>query len=400
MAAVDVIVVGGGPGGSATAAFLARSGMRVALFERATFPRRKPCGDYLNPGCDAAFARLGVRDAVAASGARTVHGMHIVAPTGDAVTLSFEHRVGWDLPRRTLDDLLLRHASRCGARVFQGVRVVGVARDPRRVLVSVARAPGAAPETYTASLAVGADGLRSAVARMAGLGGPPRRGRYTLGAYLEGLAPRTAPDAGVGEVHLGTDRYCGVAYLPEGLANVTVAVGRDTLRSRGGPIEAWYWASLRTFPELADRLAHARQVGPIAASGPLGYWRRRCVADRIVLVGDAAAYVDPMTGQGVYLALRGAELAASAALEALGRAGSIRRGLAGYVRARGELHGVFLISRILQALAFRPGLATRVIRRLRAQPELGAAMIAAIGNVAPPGSVLRPGFIARTLGVV
>jgi len=89
-----------------------------------------------------------------------------------------------------------------------------------------------------------------------------------------------------------------------------------------------------------------------------------------------------------------------AALEALGRAGPIRRGLAGYVRARGELHGVFLISRILQALAFRPGLATRVIRRLRAQPELGAAMIAAIGNVAPPGSVLRPGFIARTLGVV
>lgn len=399
MPAADVIVVGGGPAGSATAASLARSGVRVALFEREIFPRRKPCGDYLNPGCDAAFGRLGVREAVAAAGARTVHGMRIVAPAGDGVTLSFGHRVGWDLPRRTLDDLLLAHAARCGARVYQGVRVVGIARDRSQVRVSILRRSGAPAEIYSARLAVGADGLRSAVARMGGLGGPPRRGRYTVGAYLEGLAPR-AQDAGAGEVHLGKDRYCGVAYLPGGLANVTVAVGRDTLRSRPDTIEAWYWASLRTFPELADRLAHARQVGPIAGSGPLAYWRRRCVADRIVLVGDAAAYMDPMTGQGVYLALRGAELASAAVLDALRHVRSPRRGLAAYARARHELRGVFVISRILQALTFRPGIAARVVRQLRAEPHLGAALIAAVGNIAPPESVLRPGFIARTLGIV
>jgi len=401
MPTADVIVVGGGPAGSATAAALARRGMRVALFERETFPRRKPCGDYLNPGCAAAFVRLGVHDAVAASGARAVHGMHIVAPAGDGVTLPFGQRAGWDLPRRTLDDILLAHAARCGARVFQGARVVGVARESGRVRVAVEHRHGAAPETYSASLAVGADGLRSAVARIAGSGGPPRRGRYTVGAYVEGLAPLRAgntPD--VGEVHLGPDRYCGVAHLSGGLANVTVAVGRDTLRSRCGPIDAWYWAALRTFPALADRLAHARQVGTVAGSGPLAYWRRRCVADGILLVGDAAAYVDPLTGQGVYLALRGAELAAAAALEALGGEGPIRRALAAYERARRELMGVFLISRILQMLACRPAVASRVVRRLQAHPELGAALIAAIGNVARPASVLHPGFIARTLGIV
>jgi len=401
MPAADVIVVGGGPAGSATAASLASRGVRVALFERATFPRRKPCGDYLNPGCDAALARLGVRDAVAASGARAVRGMHLVAPTGDGVTLPFEQRAGWDLPRRTLDDILLAHAERCGTRVFQGACVVGVARESGRVRVTVTHRPGAAPETYCASLVVGADGLRSAVARIAGSGGAPRRGRYTVGGYLEGLAPLWAGhDPDVGEVHLGTDRYCGVAYLPGGLANVTVAVDRSALRSHHGPIDAWYWASLRAFPALADRLAHAHQVGAVAGSGPLSYWRRSCVADGIVLVGDAAAYVDPLTGQGVYLALRGAELAAAAVLRALGGDGPVRRALAVYERARRELTGVFVISRILQLLAFRPGIAGRVVRRLRAQPELGTALIAAIGNVTRPATVLRPGFIARTLGLV
>ena len=102
----------------------------------------------------------------------------------------------------------------------------------------------------------------------------------------------------------------------------------------------------------------------------------------------------------MYLALRGAELAAAAALRALGGEGPARRVLAAYEHARRELTGVFAISRILQLLAFRPAIAGRVVRRLRAHPELGAALIAAIGNVTRPATVLRPGFIARTLGII
>ena len=398
----DVIVVGGGPAGSATAAALARRGCRVTLFERETFPRRKPCGDFLNAGCAAALERLGVRDAVAGAGARPVLGMHIVAPEGTAVTLRFGGRAGWALPRRALDQLLLAHAANTGVRVHQRVSAVAIERDGGRTRVTVAHRGTGATETHTAALDVGADGLRSLVARATGLGGPPRRGRYTVGTYLEGVLPLEDGGGGdVGEIHLRRERYCGVVYLPGGLANVTLALGRTELRAWRGAVEAGYWASLRGFPALSDRLARARRVDAVAATGPLAYWRRRCVADGIMLVGDAAAYIDPLTGQGVYLALRGAELAAATALRALDRTGPRLGSLGTYERdRRRELWGVFAISRVLQALAFRPGVASRTLRRLAARPELGAALIGAIGNFAAPGSVLRARFLAQALGVL
>jgi len=399
---VDVIVVGGGPAGSATASSLARRGCRVVLFERETFPRRKPCGDYLNPGCAGALDRLGVREPLTRAGAQPVRGMHVVAPQGAGATLTFEGRPGWGLPRRTLDHILLARAASAGVRVYEGANVTTVDRDARRMRVTVRCRRGGTAETYTAALVVGSDGLRSTVARAAGIGAAPRRGRYTVGSYVEGLRP--PEDAGgedIGEIHLWADRYCGVAYLPGGLANVTLALGRAEVRAWRGAIPEGYWRALLAFPRLRDRLSRARRVEPVAVAGPLPYWRRRCVADGIVLVGDAGAHVDPLTGQGVYLALRGAELAAASVVRALDGAGPNYAALTAYERERErEFAGVFAISRILQGFAFRPAVAGHTIRRLAARPELGTALIAAIGNASRPDTVLRFGFMARLFGVL
>ncbi len=399
---LDVIVVGAGPAGSAAAAILTRSGCSVLVLDRARFPRPKPCGDYLNPGCAAVLARIGARGAVA-SAATPIAGMRITAHNGMEAATMFSAGTGYALSRSALDHLLVAYAAGVGASVIEEASVVRIEQDAQQVRVTAERRQrGTRVERHRARLVIGADGLRSRVARMIGAGDTPRDGRFTVGGYLDGLPP--AVDAGdrrpCGEIHLARGRYCGVAYLPDGLANVTIALGRRELHAWRGSIAPRYWAALRAFPGLADRVARATLVGALRPSGPLAFWRRRAASPGVLLAGDAAAFIDPMTGQGVYLALRGGELAAEAAMGMLDGTGPTRRSLASYEEARRRAFGdAFLLSRILQGIALRPQLAAHAVRRMAVRPDVGTRFIDAVGNVEQAPSVLRPGFLAGLLGI-
>ncbi|HEY3246975.1 MAG TPA: FAD-dependent monooxygenase [bacterium] len=369
----DVAIVGAGPAGCAAAIRLGRVGYRVLLLDRAVFPRDKPCGDYCDPGAVAILAGLGSLPAVRGAGAAPIEGMRIVAQDGTSIRPRFPTGVGLLIRRLTLDAELVRTAVHAGVEMREQTRVLGAHCERDRITLQIDRPPG----TVTAALAIVCDGMHSTLGQHLGLLAPIPPRRYTVGAYFSGLG---GPPQG--ELHLGAGMYCGVARFGNGLANVCMALPRPSLRRRAA--DRAFADSLQAFPRLADELAPARLESRYRSSGPIGFRVNRMVADRLLLAGDAAAQIDPMTGQGIYFALRSGVLAAETAASALVTGDLTASQLAPYVSRRRAVFGSKLrAARALQFLALHRRLTPALIRRLRARPSLASQLIGATGDVWP-----------------
>ena len=306
----DVAVVGAGPAGSATALLLARAGARVLLVDRARFPREKPCSEYLSPESTRVLERLGsdVLAAVAAASPARLTGMKVVAPSGTGVVGRFE-TFSFALPRTRFDMILRNAAEAAGVEVRERVRVEELVYDGGAVGGVVARDGGRGTrEAYRARIVVGADGLRSVVARRLGMvhTAGPRRMAFT--AHVADV--HDVHD--LGEMHVGRPGYVGLGPIGNGVTTVALVVPLAEAR-RGDR----FFTELNRFPGVAGRFDARRMVRRVLATGPFARWSRRPVAGGggALLVGVAADFFDPFTGQGIYSALRGAELAASAILE-------------------------------------------------------------------------------------
>jgi menaquinone-9 beta-reductase len=309
----DAVVIGAGPAGSATAARLAERGFRVALLDRARFPRTKPCAEYVSPGTVAALGRLGVLPEVLAERPARLRGMRVVGADGRGFEGRFAEGEGLGIARARLDQILVRAAMRRGAVLLEGTTFVHCAPSTGGVVRVLARDAGG-PVELAARLVVGADGLTSRVARQLGIARPAAGRTVALVAHAAGVTGMRD----VGEMHVGRAGYVGLAPLGAGVTNVAVVVGRDHARPRGGPADQLR-ALLAQFPTVRERVARAQLVSPVRGVGPFGRGTRRATADQALLVGDAADFYDPFTGEGVFAALTGAELAAEAAASALAR---------------------------------------------------------------------------------
>jgi len=380
----DVIVVGAGPAGSATARLLAKAGARVLLLDRARFPREKPCSEYLSPESTRVLERLGaeVLDAVAAAAPARLTGMKVVAPSGTGVVGRFD-TFSFALPRTTFDSILRDAAEAAGAEVREGVKVEELVYDGGAVGGVVARATGNGKrETIRARVVVGADGLRSVVARR--LGKVIRTAPYRV-AFTAHVADACDVDD-LGEMHVGRPGYVGLG--PIGAGVTTVALVLPLAEARRGER---FFDELNRFPGVAGRFDPRRIVRRVLATGPFARWSRRPAANGALLVGDAADFFDPFTGQGIYSALRGAELAAAAIVDTLATGASLQR----YARARRrEFAGKWLLERLIGIAVGWPALIERVVGRLIRRPELADLLVRATGNCIPARAALAPGVLA------
>ncbi|MGA9838746.1 MAG: geranylgeranyl reductase family protein [Gemmatimonadaceae bacterium] len=402
MSGIDVIVVGGGPAGASTAYGLARSGARVAVLDRARFPRPKPCAEYLSPQASRVLSEMGVLDAVEGAGAAQLAGMIVRAPNGACIRGRFLARHGFrafrdrglSLPREVLDPILLDAARRAGAEVHEGVRVVDLARDRRgRVAGVVVLGAGGQRRTLYARLVVGADGLNSVVAQRLGLARRwPWPRRLALVAHFRDVEGITE----FGEMHVARDGYVGLADVGGGLVNVSAVFPQAAGRAIAADPAAFFEGWLARQPQLAPRFAGARRVEAVRAVGPFASHARRSWAPGALLVGDAADFFDPFTGEGIYTALRGGELAALHARAALDATttGAADAALAAYHRARRrEFGGKWVVERVIAVVIAKAPLINRAARCCEAHPDMADLLVGVAGDFVPPRRVMRPSFL-------
>ncbi len=309
---IEVLVAGAGPAGAIAALVLARAGVRVLLVDRAKFPRPKLCGETVNPGTLALLRALGL-DGIERSG-RPLDGMIVTGASGLEVHAPYPQSHGLAITRERLDHLLVEAAAHAGAQVQEQVRVVGPivegsgpALRVRGVTLDARRGRIRLPAVWT----VGAEGRRPTLALSLGLVAHPRAPRrWAVGAYFSGVTGLSS----FGEMHIRHGHYIGISPVPGGLAN-TCVVTADRRKLRP-PFDLL----VRTVAEdrlLGARFVSARRESPMMCLGPLALDARACGLPGMVLAGDAAGFIDPMTGDGLRFAIRGGMLAAEAILQAL-----------------------------------------------------------------------------------
>ncbi|MEH0937998.1 geranylgeranyl reductase family protein [Micromonospora psammae] len=396
----DVIVVGAGPGGSATAYHLARHGVRVLLLEKTEFPREKVCGDGLTPRAVRQLIRMGV-DTSPEAGWLQNKGLRVI---GGGVRLELDWpdlasfpNYGLVRTRLDFDDLLAQRAVSAGAKLRTGVNVMGpvLDADDRVIGVQAEVGPEKEPATFHAPLVVAADGVSGRFPLALGLAkredrpiGVAVRRYYRSPAkhddnYLESWLELRSKDSdallpGYGWIFGLGDGRVNVGL---GVLNSSSAFGKTNYRRL---LTDW----LANTPEDWGMTDETNAEGPIlGAALPMGFNRVPHYTRGVLLVGDSGGMVNPFNGEGIAYAMESGELAAEIAVQALARpAGAEReRALMAYPQElKARFGGYYRLGGIFVKLIGRPEVMRMATRHGMPHPTLMRFVLKLLANLTDP----------------
>lgn len=324
----DVVVIGGGPGGSAVATLCAKAGLDVALFERQTFPRFQ-VGESLIPAVNLTLERLGVREQMDGRHFPRKHGVQFFSPKGATRPFYFTEvqdprmHSTWQVLRSDFDAMLLENAENAGVKVRTRTEVLDAVETDGVVTGVEIQNPGGTKETIDSRVVVDASGQQGLLVRK--FGGRtilPGLQNASIYSHYSGVTRDEGVDAGSTLIYrLDTESWLWFIPLPETVSIGLVAPARQ-LGSLGGSREEILANAIAGSEPLAERLTQATRTIDVLAARDYSYRTSRDGGQGWILVGDALGFIDPIYSTGLYLAMRSAELATEAITQALAGGGA------------------------------------------------------------------------------
>ncbi|HUY15068.1 MAG TPA: NAD(P)/FAD-dependent oxidoreductase [Terriglobia bacterium] len=348
----DVGIIGAGPGGSSTAAYLAKAGLSCAVFERELFPRPH-VGESLVPSSTRILREIGFIDQMDKAGFVPKFGAVWTATSNSPVydhdweglepdchaDIRFEEREQpgvnlnhtWHVDRGKFDQLLLEHAAKLGAKVHQGVRVKGVDFSDSTRPKILYSADGKDLST-TVRVVVDASGRHTVLGNQLKFKVPDQVfNQFALHTWFEGYNRQAA------SAKHGFDDYIFIHFLPISnswiwqipisatVTSIGVVTQKRNFEKTAESREKFFWDCISTRPELYDGLKAANQMRPLKEEGDYSYGMKQICGDGFVLVGDAARFVDPIFSSGVSIALTSAKLASEDIIKAASNGGQFTK---------------------------------------------------------------------------
>ena len=392
----DVIVVGAGPSGSATAFYLAQAGLNVLLLEKSRFPREKVCGDGLTPRAVKALVGMGISVSeqdgwVRNKGLRVIGaGKRMELPWPE---LSSYPGFGLVRTRHDMDETLARRAQQAGAKLLEGVTVTGPVTDERtgRIIGVTARGEHKAERTYTARVVVAADGNSSRLSVAMGL---RKRDDRPLGVAVRTYYKTPRHDDDYLESWL--DLWDGDRLLPGygwifGMGDGTSNVGLGLLNTSAAFANTDYRALLQRWLKAMPAewgYTEENRTQPIrGAALPMGFNRTPHYHRGLLLAGDAGGMVNPFNGEGIAYAMESGEILARTVTQALARArrAETEQVLAEYPRALSQAYGgYYTLGRAFVKAIGRPHLMHFATKQGMSRPALMRFAIKLLANLTDP----------------